>query len=161
MKELAYLADDLDVVESATLKLEKQGIPHDAIRVLSEDDAGVDTHHLEPVPEWEKRDLIRRGFIGAGVGVVLAASVILLAYGLELYHSFTWAPFILLAIVVAGFCTWEGGLIGSFKLNRRFEGIKDKLKAGAHLMLVKVDTENEGSVNQLVQQHKGITSIRI
>lgn len=161
MKELVYLADSLDEVESATHELEQQGIPHNAIRVFSEDDAGVKTHHLESVPEWEKRDLLRRGLMGAAVGLVLAVGVLVFAQTLQWYQTVTWMPFVFLAIVLAGFCTWEGGLIGALNLNHRFESIKDKLKSGAHLVLVKVDSEKAEPVDNIVKKHKGIVAVKI
>ena len=77
-----YISDNLDELERVEQELEAQGISTEQIHVLSEQDAEVEHHHLHDVPSFMKQDVVHSGEIGALVGLVLAAAVLLAAYWL-------------------------------------------------------------------------------
>ena len=83
MQRHYYISDNLDELERVEQELEAQGISTEQIHVLSEQDAEVEQHHhLHDVPSFMKQDVVHSGEIGALVGLVLAAAVLLGAYWL-------------------------------------------------------------------------------
>ncbi len=61
-----------------------------------------------------------------------------------------WVPFVFLAIVLLGFFTWEGGLIGIQLPNSRFRRFEKALRAGEHVFFVDVDTAEEDMLRQVM-----------
>ena len=47
-----------------------------------------------------------------------------------------WVPFLFLAVVVLGFCTWEGGLLGIHHTHADFEQFQQQLDDGDHVFFV-------------------------
>ena len=84
MKRHFYISDDLDDLEIVERDLEAAGVTTPQIHVLSEDDAGVEEHHLHNVEAVLKRDVVHGTELGAVVGVVAAAVILLLAWTLFL-----------------------------------------------------------------------------
>ena len=80
MKRHYYISDDLDDLEVVESDLESAGVTTPQIHVLSEDDAGLDEHHLHKVEAVLKKDVVHGTELGALVGVVAAAAVLAIAY---------------------------------------------------------------------------------
>ncbi len=105
-----FISDDLDDLETFEEQLEAAGITTPQIHVLSLHDEEVAHHdHLNYVQSFMKKDIVHSAELGAVVGVVLSTTSLIVAY----YAGWTdsaagWVPFIFLAIVLLGFCTWEG-----------------------------------------------------
>ena len=74
-----YISEDLNELEAVETELEESGLATAQIHVLSDDDAGLEQHHLHEVESVLKRDVVHSTEIGALVGVVLAALVLVLA----------------------------------------------------------------------------------
>jgi len=149
-----YISDNLDDLEVVESELEANGISTEQIHVLSEKDADVQQHHLHDVPSFMKQDIVHSGEIGAAVGVVLATLIIGGAYFLGwTASSVGWVPFIFLAIVVLGFCTWEGGFFGIQEPNTHFRRFKQKLEEGKHIFFVDVETNQEEVLERVIQHH--------
>jgi hypothetical protein len=64
-----------------------------------------------------------------------------------------WVPFIFLAIVVLGFCTWEGGFFGIQVPNAHFRRFRKNLQEGKHVFFVDVEPEQEAVLEQVVNHH--------
>ena len=153
MKRYYFISDDLDDLELVERDLEAAGVTTPQIHVLSEDDAGVETHHLHNVEAVLKKDVVRGTELGAVVGVIGATAVILISWLTGFSESYTWVPAIFLAIVILGFCTWEGGLIGIQEPNMNFRRFQEILRDGKHVLFVDVDPEQEPILNRVVRQH--------
>lgn len=152
-----YISDDLDDLETVESELEANGISTEQIHVLSEKDAEVEHHHLHDVPSFMKQDVVHSGEIGALVGVVLAALVLGGAYLLGWTESAAgWIPFVFLAIVLFGFCTWEGGFFGIQVPNAHFRAFRQKLKEGKHVFFVDVEPNQEPILDQVIQHHPSL-----
>ena len=141
MKRHYFISDDLDDLEAVERDLEAAGVTTPQIHVLSEDDAGVESHHLHEVEAVLKKDVVHGTEMGAIVGVIGAAAVILLAWISGLTETYTWVPAIFLAIIVLGFCTWEGGLIGIQEPHVDFRRFQDDLHEGKHILFVDTDPD--------------------
>ena len=153
MKRHYYVSDDLDDLEIVERDLEAAGVTTPQIHVLSEDDAGVEQHHLHNVEAVLKKDVVHGTEIGAVVGVIAGATIILLAWFFGLTETYTWMPPIFLSVVVVGFCTWEGGLIGIQEPHVDFQRFQDKLHEGKHILFVDVDANQEQTLRNVVKQH--------
>lgn len=149
-----FISDDLDDLEAIEHELEAKGIDTPQIHVLSEQDAEVELHHLHEVSPVLKSDVVHSTEVGAVVGVILAAVVLLVAY----FSGWTdtaagWVPFIFLAIVVLGFCTWEGGFIGIQEPNIHFKRFQQVLSEGKHVLFIDIDPAQEAVVKKVVRRH--------
>jgi len=157
MKRHYYISDDLDDLDHVEDELEKQGIATPQIHVLSLDDAGVENRpHLNPVEAVLKKDVVRGTEFGALVGAICAALVLAGAYLAGLTESVGWMPFAFLAVVVLGFCTWEGGLLGIQEPHQDFVRFQKDLEAGRHVFFVDVTSEQEAVLAEIVGQHPGL-----
>lgn len=153
MKRHYYISNDLDDLEIVERDLEASGVTTPQIHVLSEDDAGVEQHHLHQVEAVLKKDVVHGTERGAIIGVIGAAAVLLLAWLSGLTDTYTWVPAIFLAVIVLGFCTWEGGLIGIQEPHVDFKRFQDELRKGKHVLFVDVDPEQEAILRKVVAGH--------
>ncbi len=153
MKRHYYISDDLDELDAVEHSLEQSGITTPQIHVLSENDSGVESHHLHAVESVLKKDVVRSTEIGFIVGLVASLSVLLLAYYSGLTETFTWVPAIFLAIVVLGFCTWEGGLVGIQTPHHDFARFQQPLHEGKHVFFVDVEPSQEANLDRIIAYH--------
>lgn len=157
MRRHYYISDDLDDLEIVERDLEGAGLSTPQIHVLSEDDAGVKQHHLHEVEAVLKKDVVHGTELGAVVGVIGAAAILLMAWISGLTETYTWVPPIFLSIIVLGFCTWEGGLIGIQEPHVDFRRFQDELHAGKHVLFVDVDPEQEEILRSVARSHPKLT----
>jgi hypothetical protein len=153
MKRHYFISDDLDDLEAVEHDLEIAGVSTPQIHVLSEDEAGLDTHHLNKVEPVLKKDVVHGTEKGAIVGMAGAIAVLALAWFTGLTETYTWVPAIFLAIIVLGFCTWEGGLIGIQEPHTDFLRFQEDLAAGRHVLFVDADPEQEATLLRVVAAH--------
>lgn len=145
-----YISDDLDELEHVSEDLVQAGLAEEQVHVLSEADEEAARHHINAVNSLSKSDIIRSGLIGAGVGAALVVLVLLagLFFGAEGVEG--WLPFGFLAVVVFGFCTWEGGFRGIQVQNAEFRRFAELLKLGRHVLIVDVEPKDEEKVKKVV-----------
>jgi hypothetical protein len=154
MKRYYYISDDLDDLEDVEQELEKAGVTTPQIHVLSRDDAGVALHeHLHPVEAVLKKDVVHGTEIGAVVGVLGAVIVLAVSYFSGVTETVGWVPFVFLAVIVLGFCTWEGGLFGIQEPHKEFKRFEGDLDAGKHVFFVDVSPEQEQALSAIVKAH--------
>lgn len=151
-----FVSDDLDDLDLLEQELEAGGVENLQIHVLSNDDLGVANHiHLHAVQSLFKSDVIRSGEIGAIVGLMGAAIIIVSAYLLGLPQlNVGWMPYIFLSVVVFGFSTWEGGFIGFQRPNRHYKEFQAALAEGMHVFIVELDPEQEPVLERLLLKHQ-------
>jgi len=153
MKRHYYISDDLGDLELVEKQLEQAGVSTPQIHVLSEDGHGVQQHHLHEVESVLKKDVVRGTELGAVVGVIGAALILFLAWLSGLPETYTWVPAVFLSIVVLGFCTWEGGLIGIQKPHVDFQRFQEDLHHGKHVLFIDADPDQENILQQIVSAH--------
>ncbi|MFC5695270.1 magnesium transporter [Pseudomonas sp. GCM10022186] len=154
MQRHYYISDNLNDLEKVESELEAQGIDHEQIHVLSERDADVERHQLHDVSSVMKRDLVHSGLIGVGIGLGLAALVMLVAW----FSGWTgtaagWIPFIFLAIALFGFSVWEGSLFGIQTPNSVVKRFQRTLDEGKHVFFVDVKPAQEPILAHVVSHH--------
>ncbi|RLA42954.1 MAG: magnesium transporter [Gammaproteobacteria bacterium] len=138
MDRYFFISDDLDDLEKVEKELEDSGISTPQIHVLSRDDASVASHHLHEVHDFMKTDVVRAALWGAAFGVLASLSVLGFAYYSDVTNTVGWLPFIFLAILILGFCTWEGSFFGFQVPNARFRRFERDLEEGRHLFFIDV-----------------------
>ena len=140
MKRHYFIGDDLNVVAAVERALMAKGIAAEQIHVLSLDDADAEQRNLHDVQSLMKKDVIHSAEIGALIGLAASIAAIAVAHLTGLAAKVGWVPFVFLAIVLLGFFTWEGGLIGIQLPNSRFRRFEKALRAGEHVFFVDVDS---------------------
>lgn len=157
MKRYYYISDDLDELEAIEVELEELGVVTPQIHVLSRDDAAVSRHRrLNEVSDFLKQDLVHSTIRGALLGVVLAALGLAAVAASGITATVGWVPFIFLALVVLGFCAWEGGLWGIQEPNSNFARFAAELDAGRHVLFIDLHREQESVLNRVLSKHAGI-----
>ena len=155
MQRHYFISDSLDDLEVLEEQLEAAGISTPQIHVLSGNDADVaNHHHLHEVQSFMKRDIVHTTLRGAVVGLCAFALVLSVAY----YAGWTdggvgWLPFLFLAVVLLGFSTWIGGLLGIEKPNHNFIRFEQALNAGKHVFFVDLEPDQEAVLEKLLKSH--------
>jgi hypothetical protein len=158
MHRYYYISDNLNDLEVIEKELINNGITAPQIHVLSEKDAEVEKHHLHAIEPVLKQDVVRSTELGAVIGAIGAAIVLAFAYFMNWTDTVVgWLPFIFLAIVVLGFCTWEGGLIGIQIPNHQFKRFQKLLSQGKHVFFVDIDKEQESILAQVVAKYDSLS----
>ena len=154
MRRHFYISSNLDELEEVEKELENQGISTPHIHVLSLDDVAVAQHsRLHEVEAVLRTDVVHGIEIGALIGLAISLSILLTAHLTGWAEGPTWIPFVFLAIVVLGFCTWEGGFFGIQIKNKRFSHFESELKAGNHLFFVDIESEKEKMLGDIIRSH--------
>ena len=149
-----FISDNLDDLEVFEKQLENAGVSTPQIHVLSRNDTEVAHHHLHDVNSFMKKDVVHSATCGAVVGLLAFALVLAVAH----YAGWTesaagWVPFVFLAIIVLGFCTWEGGLFGIQTPNHHFRQFEKVLRAGKHIFFVDTEPGQEALLEKLTRSH--------
>jgi len=153
MRRHFYLSDDLDDLEILERDLESRGIERPQIHILSNNDAGLETHHLHQVESILRKDVVHSTKIGFLVGLIVASLPLLAAYFIGLPEGYFWIPVIFLSIILLGFCTWEGGLIGIHRPNHHYKKFEKAIRDGKHLLIVDVPPEQESLLEEIIVSH--------
>ena len=150
-----FIANDLDELVNLERELEAKSIDTNQIHILSNDETGTESRAvLNDVTSFMKRDVVRSGELGLTVGIIGAAVVLAGAYFLGWTDTVLgWMPFVILAALILGFCTWEGGFIGIQRRNRRFERFETALQNGRHVVFIDVLDEQRNTLEQVVRDH--------
>jgi hypothetical protein len=157
MKRHFYVTGDLDDLERIEEELETRGVHRPQIHVFSRDDGAVEAHdHLHNVESVFKKDLVHGIIVGSWIGIVLASLVLIVSSYSDWPATYTWMPFIFLAIVLLGFGAWSGGLYGIQVPNRDFKRFEAQLREGKHVFIVDVDPQQEASLASVVDRHPGL-----
>lgn len=153
MRRHFYLSDDLDDLEKLEQDLESRGIDRPQIHILSNNDAGLEAHHLHQVESILRKDVVHSTKLGFLVGLVAAAIPLIVAYLIGLSEGYLWIPVIFLSIILLGFCTWEGGLIGIQRPNHQYQKFEQAIRDGKHLLIVDVTPDQESLLESIIAEH--------
>lgn len=154
MKRYFYISDDLDDLHTLEAELKASGLTTPQLHVLSQNDADVQHHELHDVEAVLRKDVVHSMIRGALVGLVGALFVLAIAWATGWGSSAAgWTPFIFLAIVVLGFCTWEGGLFGIQEPHYQFKRFQEVLAQGRHVFFVDLTDDQEVILDRIVSAH--------
>ena len=150
-----FISDSLDDLEVFEEQLEAAGVSSSQIHVLSRADADVEHHHhLHEVQSFMKNDIVHSTIRGAVVGLCAFVLVLAIAYFAGWTESAVgWMPFIFLAVVMLGFCTWEGGLRGIQEPNHDFARFEQALRDGKHIFFMDLEPQQEPILEEVLKSH--------
>ncbi len=150
-----FISDSLDDQEVFEEHLEAAGVSSSQIHVLSRNDAEVEHHHhLHEVQSFMKNDIVHSTIRGAVVGLCAFVLVLAIAYFAGWTQSAVgWMPFIFLAVVMLGFCTWEGGLRGIQEPNHDFARFEQALRDGKHIFFMDLEPQQEPILEEVLKSH--------
>jgi hypothetical protein len=150
-----FISDSLDDLEVFEEQLEAAGVSSSQIHVLSRADAEVEHHHhLHEVQSFMKNDIVHSTIRGAVVGLCAFVLVLAIAYFAGWTESAVgWMPFIFLAVVMLGFCTWEGGLRGIQEPNHDFARFEQALRDGKHIFFMDLEPQQEPILEEVLKSH--------
>jgi len=153
-----YVANDLPELKTVAGELNQEGFTTPQIHVLSEDDHNVKQLGIPDVESVLRKDVVHSTELGAAIGILLSACTLLLVY-IQGWHESAagWMPFVFLAIVITGFCTWEGGFIGIQTTNVDFKRFKKLLNKGKHILFVDARPEQEIAISKVMKTHPDVT----
>lgn len=159
MERHFFASRDLRNLEQLEMDLESRGMVRPQIHVLTNSEAQLTGYHLHEVSSLMRTDVVRIGLIGALIGVLCCLLVIAAASASGMAASFGWTPFVMLAIVVLGFCTWEAGFLGFQVPNRRFRDFEQLLRDGKHLFFVDVREQQREVLEDALLCHPQIARV--
>ncbi|SDH90927.1 hypothetical protein [Pseudomonas panipatensis] len=149
-----YISDSLDELEHLESELKANGIETEQMHVLSEQDAELGQRRLHEVPEVMRKDVVRGGKYGLGIGLALAVVVVLLGYLAGWSETAAgWVPVLFLAAVLLGFCLWEGSFFGLQRPSGDMRRFGPRLHAGQHVFFVDVQPDQEPLLDMVVGHH--------
>ena len=150
-----FISDSLDDLEVFEEQLENAGVSTPQIHVLSRNDAEADHHdHLHQVNSFMKKDVVHSTVLGAIVGLCAFLLVLSVAYFAGWTETAAgWLPFIFLAVVLLGFCTWEGGLRGIQEPNHHFRRFEKALREGKHIFFMDLEPNQEAVLEEVLKSH--------
>lgn len=155
MRRHYFISNNLDDLELFEEQLEAAGVSTPQIHVLSRDDAEVERHrHLHEVQSFMKRDVVHATKRGAAIGFCGFSLVLGGAHFSGMTQTAAgWVPFIFLAVIVLGFCAWEGGLLGIERPNRNFARFEQALNEGKHVFFVDLEPRQEAVLESVLKSH--------
>lgn len=149
-----YVSDSLDELETIEEELEAKGVTTPQIHMVSLNDMDADYHpRLHQVSSIGKTDTLYGASRGAVVGVLAAGALLSVIAMTGVTAQTGWFPFIMAALLIFGFCTWEGGLFGIQHNNHHFKQFEDLLKQGKHVFFVDVSADQEPVLGEVLQHH--------
>lgn len=150
MKRLYYLTEEIDFAEHISKELSANGIDAHHIHVLSKNEAGVVTHHLQGPNLFERLDFIRGGLNGLVAGLMIGI-VALFAGRLLFDMSVTGLGQIAMLCLMMLFGTWIGGFIGFTQENKHLRRFHEQIEQGRHLMMIDVKPDEERLVHRVIE----------
>ncbi|GLS25762.1 NAD/FAD-utilizing enzyme [Marinibactrum halimedae] len=153
MKRHFYITNDLQEMHRVQEDLEASGVTTPQIHVLSNDDVECEKNELNDVDSLLKKDVIHSTEVGFLVGMVVAVAILVSAHLSGVTEYITWVPPLFLSVVIIGFCSWEGGLIGIQAPHHDFRKFQSELASGNHVMLVDVNDRQESVLENVMGMH--------
>lgn len=155
MKCIYYLSSTLKCTQEVSDDLHEVGVEDFYLHVISKDECGLKKQHIHSSNYLETLDVIRDGFIGAALGLVVGLiGISLLMYFKPLGPTFE-IPTLVYALLVGAatlFGAWEGGLTGIATENKKLARFHDDIAAGKYLILVYVRKHQEATVRKMMQE---------
>jgi len=149
-----FISNDLDDLENLEIELEQAGLSRSQVHVLTLDDAGAENHkRLHDVTSMMKTDVVRSTNIGAVVGIVVSAILLVAASIFNWAETLGWLPIVLLGAIIIGFGAWEGGFIGIQKRNAHFKRFEQSLQDGNHIFFVDLPEGQRATLESCVNSH--------
>jgi hypothetical protein len=153
MKCIYFLTPTIATTDQVSADLHSVGVNDFYLHVICRDHAGLKRHQIQSSNYFETLDVVRDGFIGAALGLLIGLTGVgLLLYikpfGVHVVPTFVYAVLVGAATL---FGAWEGGLVGVDSENKKLAKFHDDLVAGKFLVLVYVRKHREQVVLDMMR----------
>lgn len=160
MNRYYFVTKDLEDLVHVEQELEQQGVLKEQMHVLPYSDAVAEESGLESVHSLFRKDILGSLGIGFGVGCAAASLFLLVAYFFfGVAESQTWMMLGIIALMIVGVCTWEGGLMGIHWPKRQFRRFGRDLKRGFSVFFVDIEEAQEQTLVETVKQHRQLQPV--
>jgi len=149
MKRLYYITDEIDYAQHISEQLTFNGIDSHHIHVLSKNEQGVVTHHLNGPNILERVDFIR-GALNGMVSALMIAVVLLFIGRFVMEMTITGTAQVGFLALLMLFGTWLGGIIGFANENIHLRRFHEQIEKGRHLMMIDVSASEEKLVHRII-----------
>jgi hypothetical protein len=156
MKCLYYLAPTLESTRQITDDLHEAGVKDFFVHVIAKDESGLKHQHIHSSNYLETLDIIRDGFIGAAIGVLIG----LVGAGLLFFFDpfgpgFPRIVYFMIVVLIILFGAWEGGLTGIATENKKLRKFHREIEAGKYVILIYARKEQGAAVRAMMRaKHK-------
>jgi len=161
MKHAYYMTNELKEIEAMHDELVGEGISEDQMHILSDEEATLEKHNLNPVNPFMRTDLLHSMRIGLIVGVVAAFAVVSIPVVFDFSTPIGNLPFYFGAVLVLGFATWEGGLWGIQEANHKYAEVEKEIHQGKHLLIVDYERKQMKSLRRAQQHYSNVEPMHL
>jgi len=155
MKCIYYLTSTLASTQDVSNDLHEVGVKDFYLHVICKDECGLKQQHIHSSNYLETLDLVRDGFIGAGLGFIAGLLGISLLMYFDPFGPSVEVPTFVYAILVGAatlYGAWSGGLAGVGTENKKLSRFHDDIAAGKYLILVYVRKHQEATVRKMMKE---------
>ncbi len=151
MKQQYYITEDIDSVAHISDDLHSLGIDDRHIHVVGEDVDAMDAHHVHKAREIDRTDIVRSSERGMLIGILLGTLFLILATIYQPFGIVVEGPaLVAVTVLIVGFCTWWGGIAGSYFDNYRIAAFHKAIESGKYLVMVDTDADQESAVRNMM-----------
>jgi hypothetical protein len=153
MKCLYFLSSTLSCTQDVSDDLHQAGVSDFYLHVISRDESGLKKQQIHSSNYLETLDVVRDGFIGAALGLLVGMiGIALLMYFRPFGPDVQVPTFVYAILVIAAtlFGAWEGGLTGIATENKKLSRFHDAIADGKYLILVYVRRQQENLVREMM-----------
>jgi hypothetical protein len=152
MKCLYYLARSLESTQRISNDVGAVGVNESYLHVISKDEAGLRNRHIPSSNYLETLGLIRDGFIGSAIGLLVGLiGVGLLRYFEPFGPNVPSIVYFATVAVATLFGAWEGGLTGIATENKKLARFHNDVEAGRYLILIYAVKAQEAPVREMMR----------
>lgn len=157
MRRYFFTSSDIEALEQFEQDLERAGVIKPQIHVLTNHERDAHRHHVHQVTPFMKTDVVHSTLLGAACGMGLGGLILLVSI-LAGWTAVNSIPFIFLAIVLLGFCTWVGGFRGIQRSNSRTRRFDQVVRDGRHVFFVDQPRHRAGTLEDTARRYPSITA---
>jgi hypothetical protein len=155
MKCLYYVAPTLESTRQISEDLHTAGVRDFFVHVIAKDAAGLKHQHIHSANYLETLDIVRDGFIGAAIGVLIGLAVAALLFFIDPFPNAPRIVYFIIVVLVILFGAWEGGLTGIAMENNKIRRFHGDIEAGKYVILIYARKEQGAAVRAMMRaKHK-------
>ncbi|WOG25999.1 hypothetical protein [Endozoicomonas sp. 8E] len=150
MLRVLYRLPDLTFAQKLNDLAEAEGVSHNRIHIAHKDHLATQKKHLNDLSFLEEYDTVRSGERGFLIGILLTVLTGLAVHELMEGHPVASVVTFFACMVVLGYSTWLGGLIGASSDNFRLQPFHDHLEKGGSVVMLDVESTSVSKLTRVI-----------
>lgn len=143
-------------LKSFTDKFVEQGQHQSQLSLITYNDYVARRSTLSRIPEIFQRDVVRGALWGATIGIAITAIIVLGFVGLANVGQMGLLFWAAMSVLMIGFCSWEGCLIGIHHIASWLKPVKKSLRKGHHVIKVSGGSDTAAAVKRVMVKYPGL-----